>query len=157
MSVLTDTQTAHLRRAITLASETAAAGNRPFGAVLTAEDGSVLAEGANTVATTGDVTAHAEAVALRRAGSNSSLDALSGTTMYASGEPCPMCTSAMYQAGVVRVVFGMPMPRANGTLPTNDRVMNLRTRDVLALLPHRIEVIGPVLEDEAAAVFGPGA
>ncbi|RCW40754.1 tRNA(Arg) A34 adenosine deaminase TadA [Halopolyspora algeriensis] len=153
MDSLTSEEAAHLRRAISLAAETARFGNRPFGAVLAGSDGTVLAEGSNTVAATGDLTAHAESVALRRAGAELGLDALRETTMFASGEPCPMCTTAMYQAGVSRVVFGMPLPRAQAAFPPDERAMNLRTRDVLALLPQPVELIGPVLEDEAAAVF----
>ncbi|MDR7300873.1 nucleoside deaminase [Haloactinomyces albus] len=154
MPALTPDETAHLRRAISLAGQTARAGNRPFGAVLTSADGTVLAEGSNTVAATGDITAHAESVALRHAGAELDLDALRGTTMFASGEPCPMCTTAMYLAGVTRVIFGMPLPRAHAAFPADERAMELRTRDVLALLPEPVEVIGPVLEEEAAAVFG---
>lgn len=153
MSSLTSHETAHLRRAISLSAEAARAGNRPFGAVLTGADGSVLAEGCNTVATTGDVTAHAESVALRRAGTGLGTDALHDTTMFASGEPCPMCTTAMYLAGVARVVFGMPLPRALAAFPADERAMNLRMRDVLALVPQRIEVVGPLLEEEAATTF----
>lgn len=154
MSSLTPDETTHLRRAISLAGETARAGNRPFGAVLTKADGTVLAEGSNAVAVTGDITAHAESVALRHAGAELGLGALGDTTMFASGEPCPMCTTAMYLAGVTRVVFGMPLPRAHAAFPADERVTDLRTRDVLAPLPQQVEVIGPVLEEEAAAVFG---
>ncbi|MBA8825509.1 tRNA(Arg) A34 adenosine deaminase TadA [Saccharopolyspora lacisalsi] len=153
MSALAPTEAKHLRRAITLSLEAARSGNRPFGAVLTGADGSVLAEGGNTVATTGDITAHAESAALRIAGTELGTEALHRTTVFASGEPCPMCTTAMYLAGVERVVFGMPLPRANAAFPQDARSMNVRTRDVLALLPHGIEVVGPVLEDEAAAAF----
>ena len=150
---ITDAEAAHLRRAIELSHLAAHAGNLPFGAVLTDASGTMIAEGRNSVAACSDVRAHAESAALRAAGAVVGLEALRGSVMYASGEPCAMCASAMYLAGVSRIVFAMPVPRITAALPPERAGLGLRTRDFLALLPERVEVVGPVLEDEAAAAF----
>ena len=93
----------HLQRAIALARTNVAAGGRPFGAVLT-RSGAVLVEAVNEIHLTQDPTAHAELLAIRKA--SQQLGArLDGCVIYASGQPCPMCLSAMYLCGVERVVF----------------------------------------------------
>ena len=93
----------HLQRAIALARTNVAAGGRPFGAVLT-RNGAVLVEAVNEIHLSQDPTAHAELLAIRKA--SQQLGArLNGCVIYASGQPCPMCLSAMYLCGVERVVF----------------------------------------------------
>ena len=93
----------HLQRAIALARTNVAAGGRPFGAVLT-RNGAVLVEAVNEIHLSQDPTAHAELLAIRKA--SQQLGArLDGCVIYASGQPCPMCLSAMYLCGVERVVF----------------------------------------------------
>lgn len=78
----------------------------PFGAVIVrGEDDEVVATGWNRVTSTDDPTAHAEMVALRRAGTALGTFELVGTTVYASGEPCPMCWAACRWARVDRIVF----------------------------------------------------
>ncbi|MCS4248459.1 nucleoside deaminase [Pseudomonas sp. BIGb0164] len=93
----------HLQRAIALARANVSQGGRPFGAVLT-HNGELLAEAVNEIHLTQDPTAHAELLAIRAA--SRLLGArLEGCVIYASGQPCPMCLSAMYLCGVERVVF----------------------------------------------------
>lgn len=92
-----------LQRAIALARANVAQGGRPFGAVLT-RHGQVLVEAVNEIHLSQDPTAHAELLAIRAA--SRQLGArLEGCVIYASGQPCPMCLSAMYLCGVERVVF----------------------------------------------------
>ncbi len=78
---------------------------RPFGAVLVRND-EILATGINEFVQTGDPTSHAELEAIRSATIALKTPRLDGATMYASGQPCPMCMSAMYLTGVNRVCFG---------------------------------------------------
>ncbi|MFC6836551.1 nucleoside deaminase [Halomarina ordinaria] len=92
----------YVRRAIELAEEAAAAGDRPFGTLLE-RDGEVLAESRNTVVTDSDVTAHPELKLARWAARELDADALAATTMYTSTEPCAMCATALYNAGLRRV------------------------------------------------------
>lgn len=93
----------HLQRAIALARANVAQGGRPFGAVLT-RNNEVLVEAVNEIHLTQDPTAHAELLAIRAA--SRQLGArLEGCVIYASGQPCPMCLSAMHLCGVSRVVY----------------------------------------------------
>ncbi len=99
---MTDDQQ-HLQRAIRLARDNVAQGGRPFGAVLV-HDGEVLVDAVNEIHLSQDPTAHAELLAIRAA--SQQLGArLEGCVIYASGQPCPMCLSAMYLCSVERVVF----------------------------------------------------
>ncbi|TFF04794.1 nucleoside deaminase [Pseudomonas sp. BCA14] len=93
----------HLLRAVALARANVAQGGRPFGAVLT-HKGEALVEAVNEIHLSQDPTAHAELLAIRAA-SRQLGTRLEGCVIYASGQPCPMCLSAMYLCGVERVVF----------------------------------------------------
>jgi len=141
----------YLRAAIRLSEAARRKGNMPYGAVLVAADGEVLASTENSIVTDRDVTAHAETNAFRSASKRFDARRFSGATMYASGEPCPMCSGAIMRLGLGRVLFGiraataMPyMPSASGVMPGS-----VACRDLLALAPHAVEVHGPLLEDEA--------
>ena len=94
-----------LRQAIRLATEHSAEGrNGPFGAVLV-RNGVVVGTGWNRVVELADPTAHAEVLAIRDACSRLGTHDLSGSVLYCSCEPCPMCLSAIYWARISRVVF----------------------------------------------------
>jgi len=95
---------AYLRRAIALATENVSAGGGPFGAVII-RDGQVIAEGVNRVTAMHDPTAHAEVVAIRAAGQALQTHDLSGCTIFASCEPCPMCLGAILWARFDRIVY----------------------------------------------------
>lgn len=88
-----------MKRAVDLALENVQEGGRPFGAVLVKDD-EVVSEGVNELHKVHDVSGHAELLAIRRAQDKLKTDDLSGFTMYASGEPCPMCMTAMYFSGI---------------------------------------------------------
>lgn len=141
-----------LRRAIALAEEAVALGRRPFGAVVADAEGRIVAE-AGAVATTDirDWTAHSEMVALRAASALRDWDTLAGCTLYASGEPCPMCAAAVYWCNVRRVVFGA----SEGSIRTlrggfaRAAGIEMSCREVTQRCPHPIAVEGPCLEAEA--------
>ncbi|WP_040795198.1 nucleoside deaminase [Nocardia higoensis] len=141
-----------LTRSIALAVEAAAAGNRPFGAVMVAADGTVLAEGRNEVASAGDITAHAELAAIRRATADGHADRFAGSTMYASGEPCPMCAAACVWAGVTRIVFAASTEAFSAIL-TDGPHFTLGCADLVAATDAEIDVTGPVHEQEALAAM----
>lgn len=92
-----------LQQAIELARANIAKGGRPFGAVVV-KNGEVVASSVNQTFATNDPTDHAEMAALRAASQALNSSDLRGTTMYASGQPCPMCVAAMRIAGVERAV-----------------------------------------------------
>lgn len=94
-----------LRRAIGLAVENVQAGRGgPFGAVIV-RDGEVIAEGANSVTSANDPTAHAEVQAIRAACAKLGRFDLRGCVIYSSCEPCPMCLGAIYWARLDALYF----------------------------------------------------
>jgi tRNA(Arg) A34 adenosine deaminase TadA len=76
----------------------------PFGAVVV-RGAKIVARGYNAVTSTNDPTAHAEVVAIRRAGRTLGSFSLAGSVLYSSCEPCPMCLAAAYWARVDRLVY----------------------------------------------------
>ncbi|HDT2540205.1 TPA: nucleoside deaminase [Klebsiella aerogenes] len=94
----------YLQRAITLAAKNVENGGRPFGAVIVRQ-GEVIAEAVNTLHQSGDPTAHAELNAIRDVSLRLGNQVLRECVVYASGQPCPMCLSAMYLTGVREVYF----------------------------------------------------
>ena len=94
-----------MRRAIALSEESVRNGGGPFGAVI-ARQGVIGAEASNSVTIDNDPTAHAEVNAIRSACAKTGSFKLDGCVVYSSCEPCPMCLSALYWAGVSRIYFG---------------------------------------------------
>lgn len=96
----------HLKRAIDLACEAASsARGGPFGAVIVSPAGQIIGEGSNQVTSSCDPTAHAEVVAIRQACRTIGHFSLSGHTLYASCEPCPMCLAAAYWSRVRAIYY----------------------------------------------------
>ena len=93
-----------MQRAIKLSIDNVRNGGGPFGAVIV-KDGEVIAEGVNRVTANLDPTAHAEVSAIRAACHRVGDFRLKGCTIYTSCEPCPMCLSAIYWAGISRICF----------------------------------------------------
>jgi tRNA(Arg) A34 adenosine deaminase TadA len=94
-----------MQMAIDLSIENIDTGGGPFGAVIV-RDGEVIATGANRVVPNADPTAHAEVMAIRNACTKLGTFQLNDCTIYSSCEPCPMCLSALYWAGVKRICYG---------------------------------------------------
>lgn len=93
-----------MEQAVQLAADNVREGGQPFGAVLVKDD-MAIAEGVNELHKKYDISGHAELLAIRRAQEKLETNDLSGYTMYASGEPCPMCLTAMYFAGIEKVYY----------------------------------------------------
>ena len=94
-----------IRECIALATEAAASGNEPFGAVLVV-DGVVRLTARNSVRTDSDPTRHAELVLLSDACRRLDAATLARATVYSSTEPCMMCCGALYWSRIPRLVFG---------------------------------------------------
>ena len=94
-----------MQQAIDLSIENVANGGGPLGAVIV-RNGEVIATGTNRVTANCDPTAHAEVSAIRAACAKLGDFKLTGCTVYSSCEPCPMCLSALYWAGVERIFYG---------------------------------------------------
>ncbi|WGL99607.1 nucleoside deaminase [Arsenophonus sp. aPb] len=93
-----------LEKAINLAKENVKVGGRPFGAVIVTNN-TIIASGVNQIAQQGDPTAHAELQALRAASKALGKVDLADCTIYASGQPCPMCLAAIRMVGISRVFY----------------------------------------------------
>ncbi len=143
-----------LRAAIQEALSSKESGNPPFGAVLVGAEGTVLDRAGNTEARTGDCTGHAETNLVRAASQQYEMDRLQDATLYASTEPCAMCAGAIFWARIGQVVFGLRAERHYEMKGEAGRQLHLSCREVLDRGNHDVAVVGPVLEDEAAAVFG---
>ena len=94
-----------MQMAIDLSIENIDTGGGPFGAVIV-RNGEVIATGVNRVVPNADPTAHAEVMAIRNACTKLGTFQLNDCTIYSSCEPCPMCLSALYWAGVKRICYG---------------------------------------------------
>ena len=102
---ITDEDIRFMNMAAELAEKNIDEGGGPFGAVIV-RNGEVVATGVNRVTANNDPTAHAEVNAIRNACSKEQTFNLSGCVIYTSCEPCPMCLSALYWAGVSRIYYG---------------------------------------------------
>lgn len=146
-SILTAADKALMRRCFELAREAVSAGSHPFGALL-ATGVEVVLEARNTVAANG-VTGHAELNVVRQAISTLGRDALADCSLYTSTEPCAMCAGAIYWARIPRVVFGCSV---EGLHSITEGTLRLPCREVFAHGDRRIEVVGPLLADQALQV-----
>ncbi|MCX4907020.1 tRNA adenosine(34) deaminase TadA [Streptomyces sp. NBC_00878] len=122
-------------------------GDVPVGAVVLSPDGTtVLATGHNEREATGDPTAHAEVLAVRRAAAKLGAWRLTGCTLVVTLEPCTMCAGAIVQSRLDRVVYGARDEKAGAAGSLWDVVRDRR-------LNHRPEVIAGVLDEECARLL----
>ena len=121
-------------------------GDVPNGAVVLDASGQVVARARNERELTGDPTAHAEVLALRRAADELGSWRLDGCTLVVTLEPCTMCAGALVLARVDRLVLGAWDPKAGACGSVRDVVRDTR-------LNHRVEVLGGVLEEPCAALL----
>jgi len=143
-----------LRRSFEVARRAVAHGNHPFGAILVDRHRNVLIEAENGYMPAHDGTAHAERLLATQACTTLSPDTLRQATLYSSAEPCAMCAGAIYWAGVGRVVYAMSesqLKDITGNHPENP-TLDLPCRVVFEAGQRKVEVIGPVLSEEAAAL-----
>ncbi len=140
-----------MRRAIEASRQAVAAGNMPFGATLVAPDGRLLWTAQNNQLTSGDCTGHAELVLVRDARAALGAEALRGGTVYASGEPCAMCSGAMFWAGIRRVVFAASQDDIGAALGGDS--LPIRSAQVYVGASPAVQVDGPLMGDEAIAVL----
>ena len=144
----------HLRACFEVARRARAHGNHPFGALLVGPGGEVLLESENGYLPGRDMTAHAERLLATRASRAHRPDFLARCTLYSSAEPCAMCAGAMYWAGIGRLVYGLSergLKAITGAHPENP-TLDLPCRVVLEAGQRPTAVVGPLLEEEAAAL-----
>ena len=118
----------------------------PVGAVVLGPDGSPIAMGSNERELTGDPTAHAEVVAIRRAAEALGQWRLTGCTLVVTLEPCTMCAGAIVAARIDHLVFGAFDDKAGAVTSLFDVLRDPR-------LNHRPRVTSGVLEADCAALL----
>jgi tRNA(adenine34) deaminase len=118
----------------------------PVGAVVLDPSGQIVGAGRNERERTGDPTAHAEILAIRRAAARLGEWRLTGCHLVVTLEPCTMCAGAAVLARVGGIVYGAVDPKAGAVGSLWDVVRDRR-------LNHRPEVIGGVLADECGALL----
>lgn len=129
-----------MRLALEEAQLAASFGDVPVGAVVV-RDGVVIGRGHNRREQDNDPTAHAEVIAIRQAAEALGAWRLTGSTMYVTIEPCPMCAGALVLARVDRLVYGAADPKTGATGSLWNIVQDER-------LNHRLGVTAGVLESE---------
>jgi len=147
---------AHMREVFAIARRARAHGNRPFGAMLVAGNGAVLAVAENSQISDEQVLAHAEMNLLHRAVRDFTPDVLASSTMYTSAEPCAMCAGAIFWSGVSRLVFGLSGDKLHEMSGFSPHMLVASARDVLARAGRQVEIIGPVFEPEAELICREG-
>ena len=133
-----------MRSALRIAREAGRRGEVPVGAVALVGDQLIAAS--NRMERSGDATAHAEMLVLRRAARIVGNWRLTGVTVYVTLEPCPMCAGAMVQARVSRCVYGARDPKKGADGSVYDVLRNPRNN-------HVPEVSEGILADESAALL----
>ena len=134
-----------MRAALALATDAAAAGEVPVGAVVV-KDGDIVGRGYNHPITAKDPTAHAEIVALRDAAERLGNYRLGGCELYVTLEPCLMCAGAIMHARIAQLIYGAGDPKTGACGSVVDVFAEGR-------LNHHTKVVGGILGSEAATLL----
>jgi tRNA(Arg) A34 adenosine deaminase TadA len=143
-----------LRLSFDVARRAQTLGNHPFGAVLVSAAGDVLIEAENGYLPDRDMTGHAERLLATQASKQIPQHIRASSTLYTSAEPCAMCAGAIYWSGIGRVVYGLSEGRLKSITGNHaeNPTLDLPCRVVFSAGQRAVEVVGPLLEDEAAAL-----
>ncbi len=135
-----------IQQAIAITREVKSSGDVPVGALIVNEVGEIVSLGKNEREKDNDPTAHAEIVAIRRAGEKLGSWRLDDLTLIVTLEPCVMCAGAILQSRIKRLVFGAFDQKAGAVGSSLDVI-----RDARAL--SKVEVVSGVLEKECAKLL----
>lgn len=138
----------YMELAIREASVAKTRGNWPFGAVVVYKD-KIVGKGGCHDKTTGDVTDHAELIALRNACKSLYTNNLRGCTIYCSNEPCLMCAAGIFQANIDKVVIGA----SRKDLPHLLRPRKFGIENVAEDSGYKIEIVKGLLKDKVLKLF----
>lgn len=139
----------YMEQAVKKTREGVDSGQSPFGAVVV-KDGKVIAAAHNTVWRDTDPTAHAEVNAIRAASKALKTIDLSGTVMYTTCEPCPMCLTAIHWAKIDRVVFGATIADADDA---GFSELTIAAKEMVRLGGSPLKVDSGLLQKECAELF----
>jgi tRNA(adenine34) deaminase len=132
----------HMRTALSLAQQAAAAGEVPVGAVVV-KDGAIIGRGYNQPISGHDPTAHAEVMALRDAARHVGNYRLPDCDLYVTLEPCCMCVGAILHARIAQVYYGAADPKTGACGSVIDLFAERR-------LNHHAGVAGGLLAEDAS-------
>ena len=135
----------YMRLALEEAHKAAAMGEIPIGAVIV-YNGEVISAAHNMRELWQDGTAHAEIIAIREACKKLGRWRLSGCDLYVTVEPCPMCSGAIVNSRINRVIYGCPDVKAGGA----ESIFNIINNPNLN---HNAEVISGICEAECAQIM----
>lgn len=140
-----------MRLAISAARQARAAGDTPFGATLVSPEGDIVHTSPNRQNSSNDCTAHAELVLVREVTAQHGAQELKGATVFASGEPCAMCSGAMFWAGISRVVYAATTQDIFEAL--GGPLLPVRCAQVLGEAQPAVKVEGGLLREDAVAAL----
>ncbi len=143
------THSDYMSLAISKAKEGIDSGQSPFGAVIV-KDGKVVSNAHNRVWKTCDPTAHAEVNAIREAAKNLNTIDLSGTVMYTTCEPCPMCLSAIHWAKIDKVYYGATIADA---AKANFQELKFPAKELARQGGSKLIVEDGIMQTECASLF----
>ncbi len=135
-----------MKQALSEAEKGSFMGEVPVGAVLASPEGQIVAKAYNQPIALGDPTAHAEILAIRKAGLFFRNYRLNNTTLVVTLEPCLMCMGAAINARIARLVFGTVDPKAGAAVSLYNLAEDKR-------LNHRIEVVSGIMEEECRSLI----
>ncbi len=135
-----------MKQALSEAEQGSSMGEVPVGAVLASPEGQIVAKAYNQPIALGDPTAHAEILAIRKAGLFFRNYRLNNTTLVVTLEPCLMCMGAAINARIARLVFGTVDPKAGAAVSLYNLAEDKR-------LNHRIEVVSGIMEEECRSLI----
>ena len=124
------------------------AGNLPFGSVVVFNN-EIISKGHAEDSESDDITRHAELLAIKRACETLSKDELSKCTIYSTNEPCIMCTGAILNSGILKVVIGV----SRGDMPNNFKPKNINFGDLIVNSSEEIKVTRGILKDKIISLF----
>ena len=129
-------------------------GNNPFGTALADQGGTILLEAENSTKTDRDCTAHSDINLIRDAWRKFDAEFLAECTLYTSAEPCAMCAGATVWANIRRVMYGLGNTALyeQMSLRSDGLGHHIPCREIFNGAPWKVEVNGPLLEDEASEV-----
>lgn len=145
---MAETHETYMREAIALSQAAMDKGNEPFGAILV-RNGEVLLRIENSVSTGHDLTNHAEMNLVKEAMKHYEPTDLHDCILYTSTEPCAMCAGATYWSGIGTLIYGCSEERLGQIAGIG---LDVPCRRIFESGARKVEVIGPLLEDEAAVV-----
>ncbi len=132
-----------------LALSEAKKGDSPYGAVIV-KDNEVVAKGYNTVRRDSDPSAHAEMNAIRSLTTKIQNPSLEGYTIYATGEPCPMCATACVWTGLAEIIIGASI---EDLISVNQSQVRISCEEIIAKSFKNIKVTKGVLREECLQLF----